>query len=552
MSRLIPVALGLLMVCAGAYVVWLWCFERVYVRPDECVVLVRKTGAPLPPGQTIAEEGQKGIQRLTLAPGRYFINPLVYEIERHPLTVISAGDPDTWKEIYESGQPDYALPQSKGKLPEVGIVTSLAGKPWTESSEVVDVGFQGKWREVLTPGVYRLNPRAYKIERVPAVIVPLGCCGVVTSQLGEMPGVEEVRQTTLDPAGQPVAARPMVVQRLAEPGQRGVLKNVLPPGIYYVNPYVHKVRIVQIGYNLISELNSAHAQTEKIEFPSADGFTVDVEVTVVWGRHPRHVPELINRLGDVAKIQELIVAQIRSICRNIGSEYVSTDFIEGEKREQYQHAVTETLQKVCRERNLEILIALIHNIEVHARDGAGGRPGEGMADLKDTIQRGFIAREQDITRQKQRETATVRALLQTAEAEIAIAREEVASDARKQVAEVQAKAAREAAEIDAQRELEVAKIERQIAELEAETVRVLGRAEAEVARLRNEAEAAAKRLMVEAFGGGPAYNLYTFAMGFDPDSIRLIFAGEGTFWTDLSKLQDAATLELLKNRPKGN
>jgi hypothetical protein len=75
---------------------------------------------------------------------------------------------------------------------------------------------------------------------------------------------------------------------------------------------------------------------------------------------------------------------------------------------------------------------------------------------------------------------------------------------------------------------------------------VLGKAQADVARLANQAKADGQRMMIGAFGTGRAFNLYTFAQDFAPESIRLIFAGEGTFWTDLTKLQDAAGLELLK------
>lgn len=575
-ARLIKLVLGLALLAGGMYIVWLWVFCRVYVRPGECAVIVHKSGKTLHSGQTIAESGQKGIQRLTLGPGRYFLNPFMWEIERSELVTISAGDPETWEEVYQSGVPDYSAPELSGKWPQVGIVTSLAGKPWTGSSEIVDAGFQGKQRDVLTPGVYRINPRAFRIETVPAVIVPVGCGGVVTSQLGDMPGTETVTASIIGPDGKPQPGRTTVVQKLAEPGQRGVLKNVLPPGIYYLNPYVYKVRVIQVGYNLITsqlimqqtqaianpmqqqqapqksskfdnlalqqlQANAFDSRMQTIEFPSKDGFTVGVEVTVVWGRHPLHTPEMINRLGDVEKIRELVVAQTRSICRNIGSEYLSTDFIEGSKREQYQRAVTETLKKVCQERNLEILIALIHNIEVHTR-------GDDTTDLKQTIQMGFIAREQDLTRQEQRETAIVKAELETATAGIAIARQEVTADTNKKVAEIEATAQRKAAEIDAQRDLEVAQVERQIAEIEAEQRRVLGAALAQVERLKNEAGAAGKRLMIEAFGSGSAYNLYTFSQNFSPESVRLIFAGEGTFWTDLSKVQDAASLQLLKDK----
>jgi len=542
LKHLLGILVGAVLVLGAAGLAFAWGVCRAYVPPDKCLVLKRKTGEPLPSGQEIAEEGQMGIQRTALGPGRYFFNPWVWDWEVFDLIEIPAGDPQTWKEVYVAGDPDYQVPTIEGAWPKVGIVTSLAGQTWTQEAEVVDEGFQGIQRRVLTPGTYRLNPRAYKVELVDAVVVPLGCCGVVTSQLGDVPGVEVVTETIIGPDGTPVEGEQKTIQKLAKKGERGVLRDILQPGIYYINPYVRKVSIVQVGYNEISQL-AAEDATETIRFPSNDGFTIVIEVTVVWGRHPEHAPEMIARFGDVNKIKRIIFSQIRSICRNIGSEYDSIDFIRGEKREQYQRAVTETLQRVARERDIEILIALIQNYEVH---GSAVAEGEG-ADLKSTIQRVHVAKEEQLTREKQRETAKVKADLQTATVQIEVAREQINAETRKKVAEIAAEGNKKAEEIDAQRDLEVARIERQIAQLDAKKTRVLGKANADVEKLRNQADADGKRLMIDAFGTGRAYNLFTFAESFSPDSIRLIFAGEGTFWTDLTRLQDAAAMELLKS-----
>lgn len=544
-KRMLPTIGGVLALLAGGALVFLWVFCRVDVDPDEMVVLIRKTGDPLPPDQVIAEQGQKGIQRAALGPGLYFLNPLAYETEKYPLVEVPAGDPSTWRETYRAGRPDYQVPDKEGAWPKVGVVKSLAGKTWDGPSGVVDPGFQGIQREVLTPGTYRLNPRAFQVELHDAVVVPLGCCGVVTSLLGETPGVEEITETIIGPDGEPVEGETKVVQKLASPGQRGVLKQVFPPGIYYLNPYVHKVKIVQVGYNELSQLVTDESYDE-IRFPSRDGFTITVDVTVVWGRHPEHSPEMIARFGEVDKLQQIVLGQIRSICRNIGSGFDSTDFIRGEKREEYQQAITDSLREVARQRDIEILIALIQDIEVQ-----GGTPDEGDEDLKSTIQRRYIAKEEELTRQQQREAAKIKAELETAKADIEVAREQITADTRKKVAEILAEGNKAAEEIDAQRDLEVARIERQIAELDAERTRVLGRAEAEVEELRNQADASGRRLMVEAFGTGRAYNLYTFAEKFEPDDIRLFFAGDGTFWTDLNRLQDAASLELLRTSEAG-
>lgn len=541
-GRIIRVAVGAAFILTSLVLVIAWTSFRVYVPPDRCLVLIRKTGEPLAPGEKIAGPGQMGIQGETLGPGRYFLNPWVWDWELHPLVEVSAGDPSGWREFYQDAASDTAFPQLDGAWPEVGVLVNRVGKPAPAGTEVVEVGYQGIQRAVLTPGTYRLNPYVFEVKRERAAVVPLGCVGVVTSQLGDLPDFETVEEASVGPDGQPVKGHPKKIQRLAKAGQRGVLENVLPPGIYYLNPYVHRVQIVQAGYNQISQRRDKDVNTT-ITFPSRDGFSIIVEVTVVWGRHPAHIAEMINRFGDIEKVKNIILAQMRSICRNVGSEFVSTDFISGEKREAYQREVTQTLQRACRERDIDILIALIHNIEVH---GSAEAEREGM-DLKTTIQRGYIAREQEITKQSQRESARVRATLETSKKNVEIAREQVTAETRKKVAETMAEAQKKAREIDAQRDLEVARIERQVADLEAETTRVLGRAEAQVEQLMNQADADGKRLFVEAFGGGRAYNLYTFSQEFKPESVRLIFAGPGTLWTDLNRLQEGAAADLLKH-----
>lgn len=544
----ISIVAGVAFVILGVGLGITWTMFRVYVPPGQCAVLIRKTGAPLPPGERIASPGQKGVQRETLGPGRYFYSPWAWEWELHPLVEISAGNPASWAEHYSGRLTDTAPPEFRGAWPQVGILVNKVGKPAPTDAEVVPPGYQGIQRDVLTPGVYRINPYVYELRTVPATIVPLGYCGVVTSQLGDLPGYETIAETLVGPDGQTVQSEPTRVQKLASPGQRGVLRDVLPPGIYYLNPYVHRVDIVQVGYNQLSSLKT-DAEEVQITFPSEDGFTINVEVTVVWGRHPANTSEMLNRFGDLNKVKEIILSQMRSICRNLGSEYVSTDFIRGEKRELYQQAVTETLRKVCGERDIEILIALIHNIEVQG----GTTDGQGDMDLKGTIQRGFIAREQDLTKQALRETARVRAELETARAQVEIARETISAETRKKVAQVRAEGERKAREIDAQRDLEVATIQREIAELDAERTRVLGRAQAGVEQLLNQAQADGKRMFVEAFGSSRAYNLYTFAENFAPESIRLIFAGDGTLWTDLGSFQEAAARRVLQDAlPSGN
>ena len=55
-------------------VVWGTC--RVYVPEGEMAIVTAKTGRPLPPGRILAEPGEKGVQRVPLAEGRHFLNPI--------------------------------------------------------------------------------------------------------------------------------------------------------------------------------------------------------------------------------------------------------------------------------------------------------------------------------------------------------------------------------------------------------------------------------------------------------------------------------------------
>ena len=101
-------------------------------------------------------------------------------------------------------------------------------------------------------------------------------------------------------------------------------------------------------------------------------------------------------------------------------------------------------------------------------------------------------------------------------------------------------------QIDAQAALEVAAIQQEVAQLEARRTEILGQANADVERFKKDAEAQGYELLVGAFGSGHAYNMYTFAENFQPESIRLFFAGDGTFWTDLSRFEELGAAKLLK------
>ena len=176
-------------------IIWTsWNAFFVYVRPGEHVVVTAKDGQPLTPGHVLAEHGQKGIQRDVLGDGWHFVLPIVYTTELEKNTDIPAG--------------------------KVGIVTALGGKPLPPGRLLAEPAAdpkdeeRGIQRQVLPPGSYRINLRGYKVELVDATEIRPGYVGVRRRLLGtDGPG------------------------RFAEhEGEKGILRAVLQPGLYYLNP----------------------------------------------------------------------------------------------------------------------------------------------------------------------------------------------------------------------------------------------------------------------------------------------------------------------------
>lgn len=551
------VMLGFALIVTGLIVGTMFAFFRVYVPPGFCLVVISKSGDAPPPGQTLAEPGQKGIWRETLGPGRHFFNPVLYDTERVKLTEIKSGNPTSWRWVHTTRK----LPSARGTgqniiagdFPEVGILVRKTGKPNPAglADSVVDLasGYQGIVREVLTPGTYRINPYEYEVRREPAVVIPAGFVGVVTSQIGTQPEMVEVPDLPLaGPTSQPVGVQPPMkkIRPLARAGQRGTLSDVLPPGVYYLNPYVARVRITEVGFNEFSQL-AERTLRDTIRFPSKSGYDIELGVTVVWGLHPRHAAEVINEFGNTHEVLEKVIKpQLRSICRNQGSLYEARDFIRGDRREEFQQVLTASLRDVCRAKNIELLLALISTIDVYSREGQTAEQGE---ELKTAIQDSNIAIERQITNTKLQDTAAKNAMLQEAKKKVDVAREQIQAQTRLKVAQIIADGDRRAAEIQAQGRLQVASIEQQIATIEAEKTQVLGRAEADVEKLKRQADADGRTLLVEALGSGTSYNLYTFAQNFDPESIKLFFAGPGTFWTDLKRIEEIGAAQMLRPKP---
>lgn len=125
--------------------VWSWkVLPQVDIPAGKLGVQVRLYGDDLPPGQFLAaKENQKGVVPGILQPGRYAINPYMYQVdfEKFEPVVIEAG----FK----------------------GVITNLAG-PLAEDANQLTVpdGFRGTQMKALDPGQYQINPFEQRINIV--------------------------------------------------------------------------------------------------------------------------------------------------------------------------------------------------------------------------------------------------------------------------------------------------------------------------------------------------------------------------------------------------
>jgi regulator of protease activity HflC (stomatin/prohibitin superfamily) len=477
-------------------------FRRVQQAPEGTLVELDKWGRP----------AQIGILRDMPGPGRHFYSPLEYEIVEVPDIVIKPG--------------------------EIGVVTSRLGKPLPAGTILADSeGYRGTWRRVLTPGRYRMNSYAYKVETVP-VTQCVGSAVNVRRRDGE---------TTLIPPGYVG----VVTNKADNPDTgetQGIQENVLQPGIYFINPYEKQVDIVSVGYNETtltvetrdpnprdprgSRVGSSEAVDpiyvpgKGIEFPSNDGFMIHMDYTAIWGILPDQAPDVVRQFGTLKDVEDkVILPQIGSICRLYGSKRGAVDLLVGDKREEFQTDTAEELERVLQSKNLTLLFGLTRHIYVPAQ-------------VREPIQKKYIADELKLTADQKQLTARAQAALTEAKAKVVLEERRTRAETLKLVAEAQAEGEKQAREIEAETERLAAEIDAQTATIQAQITTTLGEAEAKKTELVNQAQADRFRQYVATLGTPDAYNRYVFAESLPSDlKLGVFYAGPGTFWTDLKGIE---------------
>ena len=417
---------------------------------------------------------------------------------------------------------------------ELAIVTSKLGGDLPPGQFLVDGDLgetksKGILRRTFGPGRYRINSYGYdyrivKVEQEDAGKGQIKYSGWVRVYPGYV-GV--VTYLTDDPA----------LGRTT-----GIQNDTLPPGLYLINPKEMQVDMISIGYNAeelsTEKLNDSHGRIALdesgeaqpvpdtgISFPSSDGFKIYMDFSAVWGILPEQAPDIIRRFGNLDAVkQKVIIPQCESICRNSGSKLGAVALLVGKSRQQFQTDVDDAFKKILTEKGISLLYGLVRHIYI---------PKE----VREPIQKGYVANELSLTRTQETTTAKMEANLREAEQTVLLEAAKITEGTKKLVAETKANGQKESETIAAETEKKVAAIDLKCAQFDAQKTVALGEAENAAKRMQQEAKAQLFELAVKAFGDPTAYTKWQFAEGL-PENIdlKMIYSGPGTLWTDLKGL----------------
>jgi hypothetical protein len=476
----------------------LWNVFFTYVPPEKMLVVTSKMGSDLSPGQVIALEGQKGIQEKVLGEGWHYLTPVLYTAELQPCQKVKSG--------------------------EVGIVTAKFGKPTEGGRILAEEGEVGIQRRVLLPGTYRLNPYAYKVDVVPAKEIKAGFVGIVRRK-------------------QPAAGKGIFGENAAVAGILEDTSKVLQPGLYYVNPEEYEIIPCEVGvyqksYHYVRDEEARLAAGVKpvntaIELRSKKGQKILLDCTIEWEVLPESWPGLLAAVSKGTDkeglshhrqtIEDTIVHQnAEREAVEKGRDVDTEEFLEGEKRLEFQKKFKDGLEQACQKNNVVIRQAFIRNIVIPE------------SFLKPNREKA-LAVENEMTSKALAETARTEAEVRKAKAGVMAREVTVKAQTNRLVAAVDA-------EIKSLENLTVSQIEQmradykaRIAEKEADAERALGAAKADSEKLVKTAESNLYKMKMDVFkGDGEAYLRYTLAQQLNPNiRVRLFQSGPGTLWTNM-------------------
>jgi uncharacterized membrane protein YqiK len=324
--------------------------------------------------------GQKGPQVDLLTPGTYRI---------HTASFAANGSNEQKPGLFTVRLVDATLITEN----QVGLVEALDGSPldpkdyvaqpvlghdnFQDSNTFIEKGGQrGPQKDILLPGTYYINPLMFKVILDSAKEVRPGEVAVIVSNVGKDPTheireemarkvrerleKEEAEQITLaakkldvvdgddkplDTLKAELLANDPAERRLdsgtheayvVPSGYRGIQEAVVGPGKYYVNTLA-TTPITIPTTNMTVEWTAEKVESSFDPFAviSKDGFTMQLEVRVVFRVKPEDAPFMVAKIGNTDKlIQNVMHPLIDSIFRNQASESSAMAYLQNRHEEQ--------------------------------------------------------------------------------------------------------------------------------------------------------------------------------------------------------------------------
>src|SRR5256885_11911755 len=357
-------------------------------------VITAADGAPLDPGrllgkaildhrnfqdaeQFISAGGQKGPQVDILTPGVYRILTQSGSIEggsevKPGLLTVRLFDAT----VINENQIGLVEALDGGPLnPRNYVAESVAGHDdFQDGHEFIGKGGQrGPQKDILLPGTY-INPLLFKVIPETAKEIRPGEVAVVVSNVGKDPSEEvrremaakvrrrmereqaeqaEVSATRLDLMDDRTAEQIKQDLMTGDPadrrldegaheayvvpeGYRGIQETVVGPGRYYVNTLAISPIVIPTTNQTVEWTAGEVANTfNPFEVISKDGFTMQLEVRVVFRVKPEDAPFMVAKIGGIDRlIQNVMHPLIDSIFRNQASGSSAMAYLQNRHEEQ--------------------------------------------------------------------------------------------------------------------------------------------------------------------------------------------------------------------------
>jgi uncharacterized membrane protein YqiK len=240
----------------------------------------------------IGKGGQRGPQKDILLPGTYYINPLLFKVI-----------PETAKEIRPG---------------EVAVVVSNVGKDPSD--------------EVRREMAAKVRQRMEREEREQAEQ-----SAARLDMIDDKRTVEEIKADLMtgDPADRRLDEGAHEAYVVPE-GYRGIQETVVGPGRYYVNTLAISPIVIPTTNQTVEWTAGEVANTfNPFEVISKDGFTMQLEVRVVFRVKPEDAPFMVAKIGGIERlIQNVMHPLIDSIFRNQASESSAMAYLQNRHEEQ--------------------------------------------------------------------------------------------------------------------------------------------------------------------------------------------------------------------------